>query len=379
MKQPKEIKRLILFYFSGTGNAKAVSNWIAEIFLENSIPTEIIEIKKGQKPDVSSINTDTLIGFCYPTHGFNAPPIVLSYIARFPKSVKANFFVLNTQAGMKLYKIFMPGLSGIALFLPLLILRIKGYRCTNIRPMDMPSNWISLHPGLKDKVTQSIISRCKRISRRFAQKLIEGKTDYRWLALFPLDIIVAPIAIPYYYIGRFMIAKTFFASGKCNSCGLCARNCPIKAIEMRDNRPYWKFNCESCMRCMNTCQRKAIETAHGFSFLIWWAAFFILPLLVLNLMINSKAIDVNLANNLSIIYTALQITIGFIVVSLGYRALHFLLRFKFINLIITYTSLTKLPFWRRYKASIKLVTQNPELTSGSNIQGKGEQTGQKTN
>lgn len=353
MKQPKHIKNLILFYFSGTGNAKVVSNWIAETFQENRIPTEIIEIKKGQKPDLSAINANTLIGFCYPTHGFNAPPIVLSYIAKFPQSVKANFFVLNTQAGMKLYKIFMPGLSGIALFLPALILRLKGYRCANIRPMDMPSNWISLHPGLRKRVTQSIITRCKRISHRFAQKLIEGKADYRWLAFSPLDIIAAPIAIPYYFIGRFMIAKTFFASGKCNSCGLCVRNCPIKAIEIIDNRPYWKFRCESCMQCMNSCPREAIETAHGFSFLIWWAAFFILPVLILNLMVDSESIGVNPSNYLSIIYTALQVIMGFVLVFFGYRTLHFLLRFKFINLIVTYTSLTKLPFWRRYKANIK--------------------------
>lgn len=342
-------KNLVIFYFSGTGNAKAVANWINETFQEKSIPTQIFEIKKGLTPDVSTINSNTLVGFCYPTHGFNAPPVVLDFIARFPKTVKAKFFVLNTQAGMKLYKIFMPGLSGIALLLPALILRLKGYRCVNIRPMDMPSNWISLHPGLRKKVTQSITARCERISHRFANKLIEGKKDYRWLAFFPLDILIAPIAIPYYFIGRFMIAKTFFASNKCNSCGLCAKQCAVKAIDMVDNRPYWKFSCESCMHCMNTCKQGAIETAHGFSFLVWWAAFFLLPMLIINLLTNNGVLSAESSKYINTIYTILQIILGFTIVFFGYRVLHFLLRFKLFNALITYTSLTKLPFWRRYR------------------------------
>lgn len=342
-------ENLVIYYFSGTGNAKAVANWIAETFQEGNIPIQIIEIKKGLSPDVSTINSNTLVGFCYPTHGFNAPPVVLDFIARFPKTLKANFFVLNTQAGMKLYTIFMPGLSGIALFLPALMLRLKGYRCVNIRPMDMPSNWISLHPGLRTKVTKSIINRCERISHRFANKLIEGKSDYRWLVFFPLDILVAPIAIPYYFIGRFMIAKTFFASYKCNSCGLCAKQCPVKAIDMVDNRPYWKYSCESCMNCINTCKKGAIETAHGFSFLVWWVAFFLLPMLIVNLLTNNGILSVELSKYINTIYTILQIILGFTIVFFGYRILHFLLRFKFFNILITYTSLTKLPFWRRYK------------------------------
>lgn len=43
---------IAIFYFSGTGNAKAVANWIAETFKEGKIPTQIIEIKKEIKPDV---------------------------------------------------------------------------------------------------------------------------------------------------------------------------------------------------------------------------------------------------------------------------------------------------------------------------------------
>ena len=39
-------------------------------------------------------------------------------------------------------------------------------------------------------------------------------------------------------------------------------------------------------------------------------------------------------------------------VILAYRFIHYLMRFKLVNKIITYTSLSKYKFWRRYKSPI---------------------------
>ena len=146
-----------------------------------------------------------------------------------------------------------------------------------------------------------------------------------------------------------MIAKTFFASYQCNNCGLCAKQCPIQAIELIDNRPFWKFTCESCMHCMNHCKQNAIETAHGFSFLLWWVAFTVLPMLAVKLLGEYNIVNLKITLSFTLIYSALQIFFGFIVVFFGYRIMHFLLRFKAFNYLITWTSLTKLPFWRRYR------------------------------
>ena len=53
---------------------------------------------------------------------------------------------------MKLAKLYLPGLSGATLLFAAIILRIKGYRIVGLRSIDLPSNWIFLHPGLKEKV-----------------------------------------------------------------------------------------------------------------------------------------------------------------------------------------------------------------------------------
>ena len=341
-------KNLIIYYFSGTGNAKYAAESIIEIAKKNNITTDLFDISKD-KPNVSLIDKNTLIGFCYPTHGFNAPQIVLKYISKFPKS-NSSIFLLNTRAGMKLFKIHTPGLGGIALWLPAIILLIKGYKIKGFRPLDLPSNWISLHPGLTEKAKHFIVSKCNITLSNFSEKIIKGKKILNGFIWLPLDIAVLPISIAYYLFGRFAIAKTFFANYNCNNCGLCIKNCPVNAIELKNNRPYWTFKCESCMKCMNNCPKRAIETAHGFTFLLWWLAFSLFPLLAVKLLVNIKLISQDFYNQyFDLLFYGSMFLIGLVIIYFGYTILHQLLRIKIINKIITLTSFTHYKFWKRYK------------------------------
>ncbi len=342
---------LIIFNFSGTGNAKRASEWILEIAKAKGIKIQLINIDSRKPNKITEFEGKTLIGFCSPTHGFNLPPITLKFIRKFPKMTNADVFLLNTRAGMKLYKIFTPGLSGVAQILPAIILKLKGYKIVGFRPLDLPSNWISLHPGLRKKVVDSIFERCEKITYKFAEKILSGKKVYRGLYELLWDIALSPIALGYYLIGRFAIAKTFIATDDCKKCCLCIKNCPVKAISMINDRPYWSFSCESCMRCMNNCPQRAIQTAHSYTALLWWLAFSFFPYLILNLMIKNNILNLNNSSfKITAIHKVLMIISTFISIYLGYWILHFLMRFKFFNKLIAYTSLTKYKFWRRYKA-----------------------------
>jgi len=309
------------------------------------------ELKGFDKPEIPEVTGKTLIGFFAPTHGFNLPPIMVKFINSFPRNtIDADVFILNTRAGMKLYKVFLPGLSGVAQYLPAIVLKSKGYKIVGMQPMDMPSNWISLHPGLRKKVAQSIQERCKRISIRVIDKLLDGKTIYRAFLSLPFDLAVSPISLGYYFIGRFVIAKTFIATSACTKCGLCVKQCPVNAITEIDGRLYWKLTCESCMRCMNNCPERAIETAHGMAALIILVNSLIFSALV-NWFFNNSLFEIGHSLGLDFVFTWIIQAAMFIgVASLIYRFIHYLMRFKLINQIVKYTSLTKWKFWRRYKA-----------------------------
>lgn len=337
---------IYIYYISGTGNAKISSEWIADEAGKRGIKAIIQRIDRLENIVMPDRADNALIGFAFPTHGFNAAPIMLRFIASFPKGLGRNVFLLNTRAGMKLYKIFTPGLSGIALLLPAFILLIKGYRCIAFRPVDLPSNWIPLHPGIRKKVIESIFLRCERIVRDFANKLLSGRKVYRGLYSLPVDILISPLAFGYYVAGRFFLSKTFIANYNCNNCGLCIKECPTASIKLVSNRPYWKLSCESCMRCLNRCPEKAIEAAHGMA-VGFWLLITIVNAQIILILIRLLHIQAGTLW-LSIFTQVLSLLCTVFIPAALYLVVHYAMGLKPIKYLIRFTSLTSLPFWRRY-------------------------------
>jgi ferredoxin len=64
---------------------------------------------------------------------------------------------------------------------------------------------------------------------------------------------------------RFAVStRSFSVDPNCNGCGLCARNCPVDAIEMQNDKPVWvKRTCTQCLSCINRCPQRAIQHGAG--------------------------------------------------------------------------------------------------------------------
>ena len=338
------------YYFSGTGNSKRVVDWFCNQAQINGLIASSYDIsKQSERPNIHE--KDTLIGFASPTHGFNFPPIMLSYLFRFPSTKNKNkVFIMNTRGGLKLSKIYLPGYSGIALWLAALVLLLKGYKVAGLRSIDLPSNWQSLHPSQGNVVVNSMFEHYESHVRQFADKIIAGKRVFKpsMILSFFIDIPVLPIAMGYYFIGRFVLAKTFMASSDCDNCGICTKNCPVKAIRQVDNRPFWSYKCESCMRCMNNCPKRAIETAHGFLTIVMLLTFMGLMAFVYYVIPALKFLEGN-ANGIDSLRILFESSLCLVVIIISYRIAHFLKRYKWFEFFITYTSFTKFWFWRRYR------------------------------
>ncbi len=337
-------RKWVFYYFSGTGNSANVVRWMAEIANGNGIETELINIAHFDRKHIPSPDRDALIIFCSPVHGFNYPPVMQSFVRRFPKGNNP-ILLLNTRAGMLIGKWITPGLSGVTFYFSAFILSLKGYKIRAMFPVDLPSNWISVHPGLNDKTIKYLHKTNKKRITDFTTKVLDGKRDFRSIREIVQDLLISPVSLLYFFAGRFVFAKTYYASAVCNNCGLCVNQCPVHAIKLVDNRPFWTFKCESCMHCMSFCPRKAVETGHGaiiaymllFSLVIWSS----IELLFGQMLHLDNAI-INF-----VIQTGLLISL----LAIWYRIFHFLLRYKWFSNLMMYTSLTFYKFWgKRYKA-----------------------------
>jgi ferredoxin len=338
---------LYIYYISGTGNARTSAEWIADEASTKGLKVVVQRIDRLENISMPDASERPLIGFAFPTHGFNAAPIMLRFIAGFPAGLCREIFLVNTRAGMKLYKLFTPGMSGLALILPAFMLMLKGYRCIGFRPVDLPSNWIPLHPGIRKKVIDSIFERCEGIVRRFTVRILSGKRVYRGLVSLPVDLLISPLAFGYYIAGRFFLSKTFVANNLCNLCGLCIRECPTASIKLVRNRPYWKLTCESCMRCLNICPERAIEAAHGMAVCFYFLILMINTWIGIHLM-NLFSISPD-ATWWKILTQVSSLALTILVPALFYILFHYAMDLKPVRYLVRFTSLTTYRFWRRYK------------------------------
>lgn len=338
----EEIKKIVFFYFSGTGNSGRISEWISEIAAKKGIDCKRYSIINLDIATIEEIDCRAVIFFISPIHGFNYPKIMLDFIRRFPKG-NNRVVLMNTRAGMRVGNILVPGLTGIAFMISSLFLKFKGYKIVGQIPFDMPSNWISIHPALRSNSIKLLKNKSYERVKAHIEIVISGKSDFFSNRDIIQDLLISPIALLYYFAGRFALAKSYYASNDCDNCGVCIKQCPVGAIKYKNGRPYWTIKCESCMKCMNNCPKRAIETAHGL---------FLLVSLI------SSAATTHILNQLIahhfdnyFLRQAISMALFFILLWVFYKLEHTLLRFNYFAKSVAATSLTHYKFWGRYKSS----------------------------
>lgn len=345
MTSAMKYSSLIVYYFSGTGNARNVAAWLCEAATKKHMPGRMVNIADVDRRHVETPDPDALVAFVSPVHGFNYPPIMVHFLYHFPRGGN-DVLLLNTRAGMKIGSVVTPGLSGVTFYLASLLLMVKGYAIKAHYPVNLPSNWMSLHPALNKRTVDFLYAKYRPKVDATASRALEGGRNFKGLIEIVQDVAIAPVALGYYLVGRFFFAKSFYASRACDDCGVCIKGCPVQAIREVDGRPFWTFSCESCMKCMTMCPKKAIETGHGF----------IGVQLVLFYTVLAGLLYALVPEGLGKRHDTLAGFIAETLLLLGslgilYAGMHRLLRIPAVERLMVYTSLTSYRFWGgRYRA-----------------------------
>ncbi|HWQ77260.1 MAG TPA: EFR1 family ferrodoxin [Anaerovoracaceae bacterium] len=128
----------------------------------------------------------------------------------------------------------------------------KGLPRPTVYSLAMVTNYSILHDVPPLKTQKKKLMRAEKVLNRIMQGA-QKPYHSNWL----IRKITPKIHAQY---EKARITSPFSVSSSCIHCGLCAKNCPVHAIEMRDNTPFWVLSqCDNCLRCLHRCPAAAIN------------------------------------------------------------------------------------------------------------------------
>ncbi|MBE7070553.1 MAG: flavodoxin [Ruminococcaceae bacterium] len=237
----------MVFYFSGTGNSRFVAKRIAE-----AVSSEARDIttytKANEKPSFTEPGVYVFVCPSYMSAPARAMTDFIEW-ADFPKGIKA-YFIVTCAASMGITPRVTSELCGK-----------KGFQYMGAAQIEMPQNYIALFTTKEVEENINIIEKAENEIGRISPLIANGEV-LETKKIGSVEYSVTKWVRDVYY-KSFMKTTKFKATGKCISCGKCAKICPLSNITMKDGKPSWGSNCTHCMACINQCPKDAIEYGKG--------------------------------------------------------------------------------------------------------------------
>lgn len=227
----------MILYFSATGNCKYVASRLSEE--SGSEAVSIVDCMNTGRFDFE----DSSIGIVSPTYNFGLPSIVCDFLEK--ASIRADYLYFIATYGTT------PG--GTAHFAQ----KYLGERFDACYSVRMPDTWtVRFDLSTPEKTARFLTTTEDDIS------FVIGSVRHRMTGNLMNRALPTPVAQIFYRPTYEMVRKTshFSVEDSCIGCGLCAKKCPVQAIEMHDKHPVWgKDKCVMCLGCLHRCPKFSIQ------------------------------------------------------------------------------------------------------------------------
>lgn len=264
----------MIFYFSATGNCKNVAHILSERSGERmvAIADELIRCERDggghDAVEAASFSYDLAagesIGFVTPVYLWALPRTTEAFVRRLRltregkplKTEDAYAYVVVTYGTT-------PGQAPQAL--DDLLSEFVGLHISAKYSVRMVDTWTPIFDLSDAEKNRRMTEAAQVEAHTVAERVTAREVGDFCPRLRPPRFAACLEALSY---GRISKTELFSVTDDCVGCGLCAKKCPVQAIEMRgegrEARPVWtKANCAACLGCVHRCPKHAIDYGRG--------------------------------------------------------------------------------------------------------------------